>query len=114
LTTVRDKCQRSTAFEEAIDAAVRELDGMNGPARQARGEARAQIIDALARIDRRVLEASAAVIDDTTARALRQEAETELAPFGSRLAQEARTRAAAAAFERLVRETLGIPVIAYE
>lgn len=114
LTTVRDKSRRSPAFDEAIDGAVRELDGMNGPARQARGDARAQIIDALARIDRRVLEASAAVIDHSTARALRQEAENELAPFGSRLAPEARARAAAAAFERLVRETLGIPVIAYE
>jgi hypothetical protein len=61
-----------------------------------------------------VLEASAAVIDDSTASALRQEAESELAPFGSRLAPEARARAAAAAFERLVRETLGVPVIAYE
>jgi hypothetical protein len=114
LTTVRDKSQRSPAFEEAIDGAVRELDGMNGPARQARGDARAQIIAALAQIDRRVLEASAAVIDDGTASALRQEAENELAPFGSRLAPEARAHAAAAAFERLVRETLGIPVIAYE
>ena len=114
LTTVRDKSQRSPAFEEAIDGAVRELDGMNGPARQVRGDARAQIIEALARIDRRVLDASAAAIDDSTASALRQEAENELAPFGSRLAPEARARAAAAAFERLVRETLGIPVIAYE
>jgi hypothetical protein len=114
LTTVRDKAQHSLVFEAAIDGAVRELDGMNGPARQARGDARAQIIEALARIDRRVFEASAAVIDDGTARALRQEAENELAPFGSRLAPEARARAAAAAFERLVRETLGIPVIAYE
>jgi len=114
LTTVRDKSQRSPAFDEAIDVAVRELDGMNGPARQARGDARAQIIEALARIDRRVLEASAAVIDDSTASALRHEAEDELAPFGSRLPPDARARAAAAAFERLVRETLGIPVIAYE
>ena len=114
LTTVRAGARRSAAFDEVIDAAVRELDGMNGLARQARGEARTRIIEALARIDRRVVEASSTAIDAGTASALRREAEAELAPFGSRLAPEARTRAAAAAFERLVRETLGVPVIAYE
>jgi hypothetical protein len=87
---------------------------MNGLARHARGEARVRIIDELARIDRSVLDASIAGIDDGTAASLRREAEAELAPFGSRLAPEARTRAAAAAFERLVRETLGVPVITYE
>lgn len=114
LTTARAGAQRSATFGEAIALAVRELDGMSGQARQARGEARARIIEELARIDRRVIEASISVIDDRVASSLRQEAEAELAPFGSRLAPEARTRAAAAAFERLVRETLGIPVIAYE
>jgi hypothetical protein len=114
LTTARAGALRPPGFDEVIDGAVRELDGMNGPARQARGEARAQIIEALARIDRRVVEAAAAAIDEGAASSLRREADDELAPFGSRLAPEARRRAAAAAFERLVRETLGIPVIAYE
>jgi hypothetical protein len=114
LTTVRGGPHRPVALDDVIDAAVRELDGMNGPARQARGEARTRIIEALARIDRRVVEASSTAIDDRTASELRREAEAELAPFGSRLAPEARARAAAAAFERLVRETLGVPVIAYD
>jgi hypothetical protein len=114
LTTLRSGPGRSEAFDSVIDGAVRELDSMNGLARHARGEARARIIDELARIDRSVLDASIAGIDDGTAASLRREAEAELAPFGSRLAPEARTRAAAAAFERLVRETLGVPVITYE
>jgi hypothetical protein len=114
LTTLRSGPGRSEAFDSAIAGAVRELDSMNGPARHARGEARVRIIDELARIDRSVLDASIAGIDDGTAASLRREAEAELAPFGSRLAPEARTRAAAAAFERLVRETLGVPVITYE
>jgi hypothetical protein len=114
LATLLGGHQRAAVPNEVIASAVRELEGMNSLARQARGEARARIVEELARIDRRVIEASTALIDEATAASLRREAELELAPFGSRLAPEARTRAAAAAFERLVRETLGIPVIAYE
>lgn len=114
LVTVRDGAGRCAALDEAIDGAVRELEAMHGEARSARGEARARIIEALAGLDRRVLAASTAAIDPSTAGALRREADAELAPFGSRLSPDARARAAAAAFERLVRETLGIPVISYE
>ena len=39
----------------------------------------------------------------------RREAEAELAPFGARLAPEVRAQAVEAAFERLVRDTLGLP-----
>jgi predicted dinucleotide-utilizing enzyme len=101
-------------FDDAIALAVRELDRIRASAKQARGDERVRLIDALARTDRVVVAASTATIDETTAAALRREAEAELAPFGSRLAPEARARALAAAFERLVREALGIPVIAYE
>ena len=114
LVTVRDGAGRCAALDEAIDGAVRELEAMQGEARSARGEARARIIEALAGLDRRVLAASTAAIDPSTVGALRREADAELAPFGSRLSPDARARAAAAAFERLVRETLGIPVISYE
>lgn len=114
LTALRTGGGRGAAFDEAIDRAVRALDRMTGVARQARGEERARIIEGLAEIDRSVAVAAAAAIDESTARVLRREAEAELAPFGSRLAPEARTRAATAAFDRLVREALGIPVIGYE
>ena len=60
------------------------------------------------------MDAARAAIDERAATSLRREADAELAPFGSRLPPEARARAVAAAFDRLVRETLGIPVIAYE
>jgi hypothetical protein len=114
LTTLRSGPHRPVVLDDVIDEAVRELEAMNARARQARGDARAGIIDDLARIDRRVLDASTGVIDASAAAALRRDAEAELAGFGSRLPPEVRARAAAAAFERLVRETLGVPVIAYE
>jgi hypothetical protein len=114
LATVRAAVRRSPALDGAIDDAMRELDVMSDSARQARGEARTRIIDRLARLDRIVFEASRAAIDDKTASSLRREAEAELAPFGSRLSSDTRTRAVEAAFERLVREVLGLPVISYE
>jgi hypothetical protein len=114
LATARAGGRGSDALNVALDDAIRELEVMNASARKARGDARIQIIEALAQLDRRVVAASSAALDERATGALKREADAELASFGSRLAPETRARAAAAAFERLVRETLGIPVISYE
>jgi hypothetical protein len=53
-------------------------------------------------------------LDEATSADLRAEAERELAAFGARMAPDARARAVQAAFERLVRESLGLPSIRYE
>ena len=105
---------RSAPFGEAVDAAVRELDGLATDARAARGEARARIAERLAVIDRLLLEAARREIDPSAARVLRNEAVEALAPFGSRMAPDARREAEQAAFDGLVRDALGLPVISYE
>jgi hypothetical protein len=46
--------------------------------------------------------------------ALRQEAADELSAFGARMPPEARARALQGAFERLVRETFGLPTLTYD
>lgn len=114
LTGARGGGTRSAEFDTVLAAAVRELDGLSGAAKTARGDARAAIVDRLAEIDRQVLEVSRRELDAATAETLRRETDMELAPFGSRMAPDARARAADAAYARLVRETLGIPVITYE
>ena len=114
LATVRARPGGSPAFNVVIDEAIRELEGMDESARHARGDARARIVEALADLDRRVMDAARAAMSESAATLLRREADTELAPFGSRLSPEARARASAAAFDRLVRETLAIPMIAFE
>ena len=114
LVTLRNRPHRPVALDAAIDDAVRQLEAVNARARQARGDARGRIIEELAAIDRRVIEAARQTMDAETARALSKEADAELAPFGTRLTPEARAHAAAAAFDRLLRETMGVPVIAYE
>lgn len=114
LTGARAGGTRSARFDASMAAAVRELDGLAADASRARGDARTAIVDRLAGLDRQVLDAALREIDAATAATLHRETEAELAPFGSRMAPEARARAAEAAYARLVRETLGIPVISYE
>jgi hypothetical protein len=114
LTSLRAGARHSGAFDARVDAAVRELDGAAADARHARGESRARIIVRLAEIDRDLIALAVQELDPDLARSLRRDADLELAPFGPRMAPEARARAATVAFERLVREALKLPVLAYE
>jgi hypothetical protein len=114
LTAVRTGAGRSEPFHRLVDEAVREIDRMRPGATQARGGDRRALIDRLAELDRRLVDAAATELGETRAGALRAEAETEIAPFAIRMPAEARTRAAAVAFERRVREAVGLPVVTFE
>jgi hypothetical protein len=111
LTALRAGGQRSPAFETRLAETVRELDGLAGGAKRARGDARAAILERLAALDGELVRAAISELDDGARAGLRAEAEQELAPFGARLAPDVRATAVDAAFERLVRETLGLPVV---
>jgi hypothetical protein len=114
LVNVRGRGERSEAFARALDDLVRELEPMVDAARAARGEARTRVVERLGELDHALMEAALREVDPDTAARLRTEAEEELAPFGGRLAPDARASALDAAFIRLARETLGLPVITYE
>ena len=114
LTGARSGGTRSADFDAALAAAVRELDGLSADARTARGEARAAIVERLAAIDRQVVAAALREVEPAAAAELRRDADAELAPFGVRMAPGERARAADAAYTRLVREALGVPVVTYE
>lgn len=114
LTAVRGGGRRSRTLVDGLGEIVRELDHLAGDAKGARGEARARIVGRLLELDRLVMEAALREIDESTAGALRREAAAELAPFGSRMAPAVRARSVEAAFERLVRESLGLPVLTYD
>ncbi len=113
LTTMRGG-GRSAAFDRRLDEAVRELDLARTAAKQARGEARAALLDRLAALDRELLEAARGEIDEGRRAALLAEAQTEIAPFAARMAPEARAKAIDAAFDRLLRGEIGLPVITHE
>ena len=114
LTALRPGGKRSAAFADRIDAAVRQLDHLAADARAARGEARARIIERLQSLDEELVNTAGDEADAALAATLRREAEAELAPFISRMPQEALDRARGAAFQRLLRDTLGLPILTYE
>ena len=97
----------------AIADAVAVLDELIGGARKARGEARAAIIARLEQLDVELIGVATKHIDPAAADALRQEVEADLAPFSGRLPEAARRRAELVAFQRLLRESLNLPVISY-
>jgi hypothetical protein len=114
LTGARAGAARSDVFHRHVDDAVRELDRMRPGAKQARGDDRRALIDRLAELDRTLVAAATAELAETRAAALRAEAEAEIAPFAVRMSADARRRAVSVAFERLVRDEAGIPVLTFE
>jgi len=114
LTSLRAGGNRGDGFGERIDAIVRQLDGLAGDARTVRGEARADIINRLRVLDDEMVEAAADEVDATKKAAIHHEAEGELAPFAQRMPGTALERARAAAFTRLLRDSIGLPVLTYE
>ena len=114
LTALRAGSSRRASFDQALACAVRELDLLLPQAKTARGEARARVVDRLAALDRALLDAAREELDAAAATDLQAEAEVELAPFGDRIPPEAKARALHAAYERLLREALALPVLVYE
>lgn len=114
LANVRGRDDHSPRFTAALDELVRELEPIVDAARGARGDARARLIERLEELDRELMDNALREIDTAAAARLRAEAEEELAPFGERLAPEARAKALDSAFTRLARESLGLPVMGYE
>ena len=101
------------AFSDRLDAAVRELDRLKASAKQARGEARAAIVDRLSALDASLLDDLRSGLDESTRARLRAKAEAEIAPFAPRMAADARAAAVDAAFTRLLRESAGLPALAF-
>lgn len=114
LTGSRAGAGRSARFGADVDAVVRELDGLASDARQARGHARDRIVERLAELDVRLGALAEAEIAPQQSAALTLEAESELAPFKARMPPDAWERAYRSALQRLMREALGIPLLAYE
>lgn len=114
LTSLRALAARSASFDQRIDALIQELDGLAGQARSARGDARSALIERLHRLDDELGETAAAEAGPQLTATLIQERDNELAPFIDRMPQSELTRARQAAFDRLLRESLGIPRLTYD
>lgn len=101
------------AFSERLDETVRELDRMKASARQARGAARAAIVERLDALDAALLDLARAELDDAARSDLRAKAELEIAPFAARMPAEARATAVDAALTRLLRDSVGLPPLSF-
>jgi hypothetical protein len=113
LTAMR-AARPSAAFDERLDGSVRELDRLRGAAKQARGDARSGIVARLGVLDGELLAAARGELAAPRLAELEAAAEAEIAPFAARMPAEARTRAVAAALDRLIRDAAGLPVVSHE
>lgn len=101
-------------FGARLEAAVRELDAARAVATHARGDARAALLTRLAALDRELLQSARQELDAAREVGLRAAAATDIAPFTARMPAEARTQAAEAAFERLLRDAMGLPNLVHD
>ena len=113
LTLLRGR-HPSPSFDNQVETAVRELDGLRASAKHVRGDARAAILDRLAEIDRILVAAARSDLGDARMGELTAAAEAEVAPFAARMPADARTRAVNAACDRLVRDAAGLPIVALD
>jgi hypothetical protein len=109
---------RRTANDAVLDPLIgqtmHELDALLAEARHARGERRSAIVTRLGEVDRQLLDAGVAALDEASRASLRREAESELTPFAGRMPVDAHRTAVEAAFRRLTREAQALPTIAFE
>ena len=104
----------SPELDRLLEAFTREVDLLRPRARQARGDERASLLGRLARMDREMIDAAIAALTPMARAGHERTAADEIAPFAGRMTPEARVRAAQTAFERLVRDALGLPTIAFD
>jgi len=97
-----------------VDDAVATLDRIGASAATARGEAREALIEELSTLDRTLLTAASASLDGDRQSSLKEEAASDLAPFGQRMTAEARAAALESVYLRLVRDALRLPRVAFD
>ena len=113
LTSARAGGTLGVRFDALIDRAAAELDAARAKAGGLRGEARQALLDRLTALDAEFLQQARATLDETTRASLMREAESELAGFRSGMTAEAFARAREAATDRLVRDRVKLPTIAF-
>ena len=110
LTSARVAGRLDAAFDDLLDRVSREMDAARG----VRGAKRQALVERLAVLDRELLEAARARLDEASRTELAREADEELAGFRSGMSPEAFARAREAAVDRLVRERSNLPTIAFD
>ena len=113
LTSARAGGALGGEFDALIDRAAAELDAARSRAGGLRGDARQALLDRLSALDAELVRQARDILDEVTRAALTREAESELAGFRSGMSADAFARAREAAVDRLVRERVKLPTIAF-
>lgn len=113
LSSLRATGALGPGADPIVDRVSVELDAARSSASGLRGEARLAAIERLAELDRALVADAGAAAGETTMAAVRSDAIDELAAFRERMAPDAFAAAVDRAATRLLRERLGLPVIAF-
>lgn len=114
LTAKRGGRAFSATLDRRLEDSARELDRARARAKQVRGDERASLIGRLAQMDRDLIAAAIVELTSEARAAYERDAAAEIAPFAGRMSPDSRVRAVQTAFERLVRDALGLPTIAFD
>lgn len=101
-------------LDSEILRTIERLEGLREVAAKSRGHARARLIDDLAELDRILGAAARESCPAEVRTALAHDAAADLEPFRERMPAAAYQRALDSSIDRLLRERLGLPRIAYE
>ena len=114
LTAVRGSERHAPALGALAGQVVGELDGLRAAAKTARGDARRRLLDRLADIESALMTVARDTADASLREAIRRETESDLAPFRARMPAGAFRKSLQAGADRLLRERLELPRIAFE
>jgi len=114
LSSARARDSLGAGFDAVVDRVSAELDAARARAGGLRGAARRELVQRLAALDAELLQQARGTLDAAATSVLAREADEELSAFRAGMAPEAFARARDAAIDRLVRERLGLPTIAFE
>ena len=112
LTALRGGADRR--LDDVLDRFVRELDAARSGAKGLRGEAREQLLSRLRLLEGELVQAARDTCDPPLLQELAGEADRQLDPFRGRMAESAYEQAHRSCVDRLLKDQLKLPVIAYE
>jgi len=112
LTALRAGADRR--LDPVLDEIVRELDAATAGSKHLRGEVRAALLERLRALDARLLQSARDSCDRPTLQRFDGDADRELAPFRQRMPAQAYAQSKRLCVDRLIREHLRLPVIAFD
>ena len=113
LSSARATGALGEACDAVIDRVARELDRSKAASGGVRGEARRALVARLAELDAELLGAARESLDEAARAAIAKDADAELSAFRAGMTAEVYARTHAAAVDRLTRERLRLPTIAF-